>query len=947
MNQRKAGALLSYVYLALTCIVGLFYTPFALHYLGDGEYGVFAIALSAISFLTILDMGFNQTMIRYVARYKALGDKESEEKLNGMFLILYSAIALVALIAGIILTFFIEDIFAGDGVGLTEWEAMRLKMIFAILLINLVGSFPLGIYTAILNANEGFVVLKGVNILTFILTYGGMTIAMFCGYQAVALAVITTVVSLTLKFIQGIYVQSRYKPRFRIRGWDKKLFYEVFAFSFFIFLNIVIDQLYANTDKVILGIVQNSLVVSIYTVGVQFTSYFEQLSTSISGVFLPRITELTTKEDGMKEISSIFVRIGRIQFIILGFLMSGFVVLGRMFIGLWVGDEMGDAYAIALVIILPAMIPLSQNIGISVIRALNRHRFRSVMYLGIAILNVGLSIPLAIYYGGFGAACATGFGTCLGQILTMNWFYWKRIGLDVPGYWKEIGKILLVLIPVGGIGYGIHLLPFWEGFTVWNGWLSFLCQGALYSMVFLIAGWLFIFNAYEKDLIRGLIRVMLRFILRLVPLRDDVMLESHPDFSDNAYAVYEELLRRGYNQDHRIYWCIYSEESVTDLELPPNVYCVYKNKPGFRATWGRLKATARCRFILDSNSYIHKVRGHQVRLHLGHGMPIKLLPEYTNYGEIGACDGYLTCGTYWKSIYVEMGHIPADVLVPIGYPRNDVLVAGSEADGRRFHPSDRERREQSMFWHINEKEKYILWMPTYRQHKKKAAERSKEKEENRQAIEDGHWEVLAMQQLRAKQGPKMPFGMPEVTDAEQLKALDQKLDECGLKLYFRPHPAQDLQYVSKVVLENVRIADDEFLRRCEISLYELIADSQALITDYSSVYFDYLLTEKPIGLTLRDAGTFFRDCECCFKNLEEELAGFKINSFEQVLAFVGLVENSTKDGTATMKEVVDAGSWFHDVTDGTSTAKVMEWLAEHGMSVTAGNVGDAHEQSDE
>ncbi len=948
MNQRKAGALLSYVYLGLTCIVGLFYTPFAIHYLGEGEYGVFAIALSAISFLTILDMGFNQTMIRYIARYKALGDKEGEERINGMFLVLYSVIALVALIAGMILTIFIEDIFAGSAsVGLTEWEAMRLKVVFAILLINLVGSFPMGIYTAILNANEGFVVLKGVNILTFVLTYTGMTIALFCGYGAVSLAVITTVVSLVLKLFQGIYVQGKYKPRFRIRGWDKALFMEVFAFSFFIFLNIVIDQLYANTDKVILGIVQNSVVVTIYTVGVQFTSYFEQLSTSISGVFLPRITELTTKEDGMKEISSIFVRIGRIQFLILGFLMSGFIVLGRMFIGLWVGDEMGEAYGIALVVILPAIIPLSQNIGISVIRALNRHRFRSLMYLGIAVINVGLSIPLAIHFGGFGAACATGFGTCLGQILTMNWFYWKRIGLDIPGYWKEVGKILLGLVPVGLACYGIHILPFWDTFTVWHGWLSFLCQGVIFTILFVIAGWLFIFNDYEKDLIRGLIRTLLRLVLRLVPLREDVMFESHPDFADNAGAVYEELLRRGYNNSHRIYWCVYDEESVPRVgadgkngesadgaagaggpDLPPNVFCVYKNKPGFCATWQRLKAIAQCKYILDSNSYIHKVRGSQVRLHLGHGMPIKLLPEYTNYGEIGACDGYVTCGVYWKSIYTEMGHIPEDVLVPIGYPRNDVLVAGSEADKlRREQSAKKAGEEHAFFWHIHEREKYILWMPTYRQHRNKAAERSQEREENKQAIEDGRWEVLAMQQLRAKKNPKMPFGMPEVSDAEQLKELDQKLEECGCKLYFRPHPAQDLQYVSKVALSNIRIADDEFLRRCDVSLYGLIADSMALITDYSSVYFDYLLTGKPIGLTLRDAGTFFRDCICCFENLEEDLSGFKINNFPDLLAFVGLAKTQ-------MSAVTEARAWYHDVVDGSSTEKVIQWLEEHGMEVS-------------
>ncbi len=905
------------MYLALTFIVGLFYTPFAISFLGEGEYGVFAIALSAISFMAILDMGFNQTMIRYVSKCKALDDKDGESRINGMFLVFYAGIAVVALIAGFVLSFFIEDIFVGNSAGLTEWEAMRLRTVFVILLINLVGSFPLGIYTAILNANEGFVVLKGINILTFVLTYGGMTIALVCGYNTIVLAVITTVVSLALKMVQGIYVQYRFKPKFKIRGWDGTLFKEVFSFSFFIFLNIVIDQLYANTDKMILGIVKNSFVVTVYSVGVQFTSYFEQFSTSISGVFLPHITELTTKEKDMKKVSEIFVRIGRIQFILLGFLMSGFIILGRMFIGLWVGKSMDEAYFIALVVIIPAIIPLSQNIGISVIRALNRHRFRSVMYLGIAILNVGLSIPMAMWFGGFGAACITGFGTCLGQILTMNWFYYKRIGLDIPRYWKEAAKILLVLVPVGLIGFGMHMLPFWDSFSEWNGWISFICQGIIYSVIFVVCAWLFIFNEYEKGLLTGVVKSIAKALLRLIPMRDDVMLESFPDFSGNTLVIYNELIKNNYHMSHRIYWNIYDEES--EYELPPNVYVVYKKKKGIAATISRIMATARCKYIIDSNSYVHKLRSKQVRLHLGHGMPIKLMPDYTNYEEIGECDGYLTCGTYWKDIYTGMAHIPESILLPIGYPRNDILVHEPKKHGS---PG----KEHGYFWHLPERERFIFWMPTYRQHRNKSDERREEKETRQQEIDEGRWEVLAMEQLRKKKQPKMPFGMPEVADLDELKRLDEKLGECELKLYFRPHPAQDMQFVSKIELDNVRIADDEFLERCEETLYEMLLNSEALITDYSSVYFDYLLTGKPIGLTLRDADTFFRDCECCFGDLEEELAGYHIHSFDEVMRFISMVSEG-----APMAAVKEAVGWFHDVTDGSSTERVMEWLREHGL----------------
>ncbi|MBO5072477.1 MAG: oligosaccharide flippase family protein [Eubacterium sp.] len=497
MNQRKAGALLSYLYLALTFAVGIFYTPILLGFLGESEYGVYSVANSAIAFLAILDLGFSQTMIRYVSRCKALKDKVGEQKLNGMFLLLYSGIAVIALIAGTVLFFNLDLVFQR---GFTPAETAQLKIIFVILLINLVVSFPLGIYSSIISANEGFFYLKLVNIISFALTHAGILLALFLGYKSVMMAVITTVVSIALKLITAVYGTSRYRIRFMFRGFDRALLREVFVFSFFIFLNIVIDQLYSNTDKFILGALCSSAMVTTYTVGVQFYSYFEQFSTSISGVFLPKITQLVTVNDNLEEVSALFCRIGRVQFILLGFLMSGFIIFGRQFISLWVGKDQMDAYGIALVVILPALIPLSQNLGISVLRALNQHRFRSIIYFFIALVNVGLSIPLALRFGGFGAACATGFATCCGQIATMNWFYYKKIGLDIPGYWKEIGKIVLPLLPVTAAGAGIHwLMPA-------GGWILLLAQCVLYTGIFLVFGWLMIFNQYEKELLTGLFK---------------------------------------------------------------------------------------------------------------------------------------------------------------------------------------------------------------------------------------------------------------------------------------------------------------------------------------------------------------------------------------------------------------------------------------------------------
>lgn len=501
MNQRKAGAVLSYVYLALTFLIGIFYTPILLHQLGKAEYGVYSVASSAISFLAILDLGFNQTMIRYISKYKALHDEENEQRTCGMFLIFYTVIAIVSLIAGVILYFNLDLFFQG---GFEIEEIARLKIIFVILLVNLVVSFPLGIVSSIISANEGFVYLRLVDIISSVLTHAAILCALFMGYKSITMAVITTVVSISLKIFTVFYGNYKYKIHFIFRDFDRAIMKEIFVFSFFIFLNIVIDQLYANTDRFILGAFCSSAAVTTYSIGVQFSTYFTQFSTSISGVFLPKVTKLITVEETMDEVSKLFIRIGRIQFILLSFLMSGFVVFGRQFISCWVGEYQMAAHGIALAVIVPSLIPLSQNIGISVLRAMNMHRFRSIIYLFIAIVNVVLSVPLAIRYGGLGAASATALATCVGQICVMNWFYSKKIGLDIRGYWKEISKIIVWVIVEGVLGVGLNYL------LAGTGWMNLIVKCIIYVVFFVPIAWKLILNEYEKDIFFAIIRKIKR-----------------------------------------------------------------------------------------------------------------------------------------------------------------------------------------------------------------------------------------------------------------------------------------------------------------------------------------------------------------------------------------------------------------------------------------------------
>jgi O-antigen/teichoic acid export membrane protein len=203
-------------------------------------------------------------------------------------------------------------------------------------------------------------------------------------------------------------------------------------------------------------------------------------------------------------LSEIFTRMGRVQYVVMAYILSGFILFGQAFINLWAGKNYNDAYYFVLLVMIPITVPLIQNVGIAILQAKNRQGFRSVVYVAIAILNITASIPLAKMYGGFGCALATGVSLLLGNVIIMNIYYHKRIGLNIPLFWKNI---LLMSIPVlisCLYGYGINYYITQDGFLILGGKII------LFSIGFFGLMWLWGLNEYEKDLFASPIKRVLR-----------------------------------------------------------------------------------------------------------------------------------------------------------------------------------------------------------------------------------------------------------------------------------------------------------------------------------------------------------------------------------------------------------------------------------------------------
>lgn len=500
MNQLKAGAALNYVVILLNTAVGLLYTPYMLRMMGQSEYGLYSLVASVIAYLTVLDLGLGNAVIRYTAKFRAEGKTKEQYEMFGMFLALYSIISVVALIGGMGLYLNVDRMFGGT---MTEIELSHARIMMLILVFNLVVTFPMSIFGSIMSAYERFVFPKVINIIRIILNTVVMIVLLEMGYKAIAMVIIQTLFNVATLVINYLYCKYRLQIKIQFAKIQWGFLREVAIYSFWIFLNVIMDRVYWSTGQFILGIVAGTAAIAVFAVAIQLHSMYMQFSTAISSVFLPKVTGMVTLRNNEAEISELFIKTGRIQNIIMSMILFGFLTFGRAFIALWAGPEYNDAYIIASLFFISLYVPLIQNLGITILQARNQMKFRSLLYIGIAAVALVLQYYFAKMWGGIGCAIAIAGALFVGQGIIMNVYYKVRQGINIKKFWKEIAKMNIVPLMMSAcFMFAIYDTPI-------DSWLKLALWMGLYAIMYIAVLYKFSMNKYERNLFREPIKRMI------------------------------------------------------------------------------------------------------------------------------------------------------------------------------------------------------------------------------------------------------------------------------------------------------------------------------------------------------------------------------------------------------------------------------------------------------
>ncbi len=343
-----------------------------------------------------------------------------------------------------------------------------------------------------------------------------------------------------------------------------------------------------------------------------------------------------------------------------------------------------------------------------------------------------------------------------------------------------------------------------------------------------------IFYHYKLDLF---LQKIILFFVKNKPLKNIIIIESHNDFDSNGGALYKYLLDNEYTKKYKIIWLL---KNKIERELPNNVIAFSLFHPSIKKNYYICIA----KYFTADSTVVKKVRENQKSFYFTHGsVSLKnvsgkiIIPDTVDY--------ILTPSEFYEPIQTRQysRKYPDKHFVCLGYPCQDIL----------FQPSTNEIKKIT-------KKKYskkILWMPTFRK--------------------GGGYNRNDSTKIQ-------PMGIPIIEGHEELLMLNDWLIEKNMLLIIKIHPMQLKETIKIYSLSNIKVLTGTDVKKLDIDNFRLMKDMDALISDYSSASYDFLMLNRPIGYDFSDLESYVIGLSV--ENVDDFIAGPKIQNLEQFKIFL-------------------------------------------------------------
>ena len=512
ISEKKSmtvGILLSYASLFIGIVLSIFYSSFVLKSIGSEQYGIKTFGASIVSYLSYLAVGMSGAYIRFRFLQKKEKGLEGEKHLNGIFLWFFIAVAALALILGaIIIGFFywgiipLNETYGAD-------QKMVLIVVMFIMILNIAIYFPLSVFRLFINSEKKFIWLNTINlidtILSPIVTIIVLMVAPEGSVGAVGVTWILLFCNIFIWVLNTIFalIPLKMKTTMRLNRDDFTLFRRIIVFSLITFVITTSTSLNPITAKIVLGFAVDAKTVTIYQFSAVFTTYLSAMCTAISGVFAPRLIQDVVDGD-MDDVERTYNLLLRVCYLVVVFIVGGYVVCGQSFVQGWIVDDSGsidaissaqgrDIYFYSVVLLACELLTFGPNISVTIHCAANKHKIPAIIFVGVFAFNVIVSIILVPFLGIWGCIIATAVSYII-ESVAISIFNHKVMHMHVFNSWMSLIRALLVaLFPILAT-FGLYwLVNTYSEINIgslssnngMNPWYETLIRGGTYVILFI------------------------------------------------------------------------------------------------------------------------------------------------------------------------------------------------------------------------------------------------------------------------------------------------------------------------------------------------------------------------------------------------------------------------------------------------------------------------------
>lgn len=501
----KLGGILSYIGIAVTIITGFIYTPLMINNIGKSNYALFTLAMSFISFF-ILDFGISAAITRYVSIYKVNNEEHKINDFLGITIKLFLIIDFIIMVILFTGYFFLEDIF----LQLTTIELLKFKKVYIIIAIYSILSFPFMPINAILTSYEEFTYMKTVDLLQKIFSFMILLIAIWLKSDLYTIVFINTFTNFFNIFLKYRFIKKKLHIKSNIFYQDRLILKDIISFSTWSTIILISQRFILNIGPTLLGRLSGTDQIAFFSIGSSIEGYFWLFANALNSLFLPSVSRImynknNSQVENRKDLEVLSVKVGRIQLMISGILYVIFLIIGEDFLFLWLSGDYSQSYYVIVLLILPGIITYTQTIAYNFLTIANEIKYRAFSFIGSAVISVVLSVILIPKMGAIGMALGASLGIICGQILLLNYFLQKKFTFNLMYFFKNVHlKLLPFFSLVSLILFSINKLFFTSNIKV------LLLKIIIFSLIYIILLFLVGLNHYEKKVVNGLLKKMIR-----------------------------------------------------------------------------------------------------------------------------------------------------------------------------------------------------------------------------------------------------------------------------------------------------------------------------------------------------------------------------------------------------------------------------------------------------